>query len=54
MNQSLVNLYLKDCADSHRRLRLEWIDARWRLEIEWWDATVDACWKIDPIGLALS
>ena len=22
--QSLINLYLRDCATSHRRLRLEW------------------------------
>lgn len=22
--QSLINLYLRDCAASHRRLRLEW------------------------------
>ena len=24
--QSLINLYLRDCATSHRELRLEWID----------------------------
>ena len=26
--QSLINLYLRDCAASHRKLRLEWIDGR--------------------------
>ena len=24
--QSLINLYLRDCATSHRELRLEWLD----------------------------
>ena len=24
--QSLINLYLRDCATSHRELHLEWID----------------------------
>ena len=24
--QSLINLYLRDCAASHRKLRIEWID----------------------------
>ena len=26
--QSLINLYLRDCATSHRKLHLEWIDGR--------------------------
>ena len=26
--QSLINLYLRDCATSHRELHLEWIDGR--------------------------
>ena len=26
--QSLINLYLRDCATSHRKLRLEWTDGR--------------------------
>ena len=26
--QSLINLYLRDCAASRRKLRLEWIDGR--------------------------
>ena len=26
--QSLINLYLRDCATSHRTLNLEWIDGR--------------------------
>ena len=26
--QSLINLYLRDCATSHRTLHLEWIDGR--------------------------
>jgi len=26
--QALINLYLKDCAESHKKLKVEWIESR--------------------------
>jgi len=26
--QSLINLYLKDCAENHKKLKVEWIESR--------------------------
>ena len=27
--QALINLYLKDCAENHKKLKVEWIESRY-------------------------